>query len=379
MTGSFSSPPDVAFLLPTLGGGGAEQAAIALASEFAGRGLRLDFVLMRAMGHFLDQVPTGASVFDLKVDRARWVLGPLVKYLRERRPRSVLSFMWPLNSAIVVAERIAMTGARLILTEHTDWAVNPIASTPMARARLNATMRLTYPNATKVVAVSEGSAASVARAAGMVRADVDVVYNPITPLLPAGSPDPTLISRWMPGDGAAGLIAIGRLHPQKDYPTLLRAVSIVRRTRPARLLILGEGPLQGELLAMRAALGLDDAVLMPGFVSDPRAYLEHADLFLLSSGYEALPTVVIEALACGTPVVSTDCQSGPREILQDGAFGDLVPVGDAEGLAAAILASLQRPHDKQALMARANDFSTAKAARKYLDLLLPGDPRWSKP
>ena len=373
MTGSFSSPPDVAFLLPTLGGGGAEKAAIALASEFAGRGLRLDFVLMRAMGHFLDQVPAGASVFDLKVDRARWVLGPLVRYLRERRPRSVLSFMWPLNSAIVLAERIAMTGARLILTEHTDWAVNPLAGTALTRARLNATMRLTYPRAAKIVAVSNGSACSVARAAGMPQSSVEVIYNPITPLSSAGEPDPELMAKWLPDDAVPGLLAVGRFHAQKDYPTLLRALSIVRRSSPARLLILGEGPLFGEISALRSELGLEDAVLMPGFKSNPYSYMERADLFVLSSRYEALPTVVIEALACGAPIVSTDCRSGPREILSDGAFGDLVPVGDAEALAAAILAALARRHDKQRLIDRSRDFSTTEAAQRYLDLLLPSD------
>lgn len=364
-------------MLPTLSGGGAERAAIVLAADLADRGLQLDFALMRAAGHFLDQVPPGASTFDFKVDRARQVLGPLVRYLRERRPRAVLSFMWPLNSALVVGEAIARTGARLILTEHTDWAVNPLAGTAMARARLNATMRLTYPKATKVVAVSDGSATSVARAAGMARGDIAVIYNPITPLPPAGEADPALISRWLSDDGVPALIAVGRLHPQKDYPTLLRALSIVRRTRPARLLILGEGPLQGELEALRGRLGLDDVVLMPGFVPHPRAYLERADLFTLSSGYEALPTVMIEALACGTPVVSTDCHSGPREILQDGALGALVPVGDASALADAILAALARPHDKQALFARSDDFSTAKATQKYLELLLPDEARRS--
>jgi glycosyltransferase involved in cell wall biosynthesis len=361
----------VAFLLPTLGGGGAEKAAIALASEFAGRGLRLDFVLMRAIGHFLDQVPAGASVFDLKVDRARWVLGPLVKYLRERRPRSVLSFMWPLNSAIVIAERIAMTGARLILTEHTDWAVNPLAGTALTRARLGATMRLTYPRAAKIVAVSNGSAGSVARAAGMPQSSIEVIYNPITPLSSAGEPDPELMAKWLPDDTVPGLLAVGRFHAQKDYPTLLRALSIVRRSSPARLLILGEGPLFGEISALRSELGLEDAVLMPGFKSNPYAYMERADLFVLSSRYEALPTVVIEALACGAPVVSTDCRSGPREILKDGALGELAPVGDAEALAAAILAALARSHDKQQLIDRSNDFSTTKAAQRYLGLLLP--------
>lgn len=366
-------PADVAFLLPTLGGGGAEKVAIALAKDFAARGVKIDFALMRAEGHFLKDVPSDARVFDFKVDRARWVLPRLVKYMQDRRPKAVLSFMWPLNSAMIVAEAIARTGARLVLTEHSDWTTNPLAKTALARMRLNATMRLTYSRAAKVVAVSHGVAASVARAAGMSRSDIEVVHNPITPLSPAGQPDPALIEEWLAGDGAVGLIAVGRFHEQKDYPTLLHALTIVRRHRPAKLLILGEGPLLQEMLTLRTALGLDGAVLMPGFRPNPHAYMRRADLFVLSSVGEGFGNVIVEALACGTPVVSTDCRSGPREILSDGAFGDLVPVGDADALAAAILAALDRPHDKAALIARSQDFSIDEAARKYLRLLLPDD------
>lgn len=333
----------------------------------------MDFALLRAEGHFLSQVPVGARVFDFRIDRVRWSLSPLIRYMRERRPKAVLSFMWPLNSAIVLAEGIAKTGARLILTEHTDWAVNPLARAALSRAQLNAVMRLTYRRCAKVVAVSNGAAESVGRAAGVPLSDIAVIYNPVTPLSPPGEPDPKLISEWLPGDGVPGLVAVGRFHAQKDYPTLLRALRIVRRARPARLLILGEGPLYDEISALRSELGLNDAVLMPGFKPNPYSYMQHADLFVLSSRYEALPTVVIEALACGAPIVSTDCRSGPREILKDGAFGDLVPVGDPEALAAAILAALARPHDKQRLIDRSNDFSTAEAAQRYLNLLLPND------
>jgi glycosyltransferase involved in cell wall biosynthesis len=166
---------------------------------------------------------------------------------------------------------------------------------------------------------------------------------------------------------------MGRLHAQKDYPTLLRALRLVRGTIPARLLILGEGPARPEIEALRAGLGLDGAVSMPGFHPDPYPFLAHADLFVLSSLWEGFGNVIVEALACGAPVVSTDCRSGPREILRDGQFGDLVPPGDPEALAAAILATLSRPRDRAALIARSADFSIDKAARAYLRRLLPDE------
>ena len=146
----------------------------------------------------------------------------------------------------------------------------------------------------------------------------------------------------------------------------------LRRRVDARLLILGDGECRAALAAQARQLGIESSVFMPGFVKDPSPYYQHADLHVLSSTGEGLPTVIIEALEAGTPVVSTDCQSGPREILSDGQFGRLVPVGDAVALAAAMAASLAATHDRAALKARAQDFSIDKAVDQYLDLLSPG-------
>jgi glycosyltransferase involved in cell wall biosynthesis len=164
---------------------------------------------------------------------------------------------------------------------------------------------------------------------------------------------------------------VGSLKPAKDFALLLAAFAKLRQHSNARLLILGEGPLRGELEALKCRLGLDGAVDMPGFVASPYPYLAKADVFVLSSAWEGFGNVIVEALACGTPVVSTDCPSGPGEILADGRYGMLVAPGDAAALAQAILASLAAEHDRAALIRRSQDFSVAKAAEQYLELLFP--------
>ena len=144
-------------------------------------------------------------------------------------------------------------------------------------------------------------------------------------------------------NGSRLLVAAGRLVPQKDYPTMLRALKIIRQRHDARLMILGEGEQRPRLEGLVKELGLESYVSMPGIVKNPYAYMARADLFVMSSAWEALPTVLIEALALGAPVVSTDCVNGPREILQDGRYGALVPVGDVSALAEAVAAALSAP------------------------------------
>jgi glycosyltransferase involved in cell wall biosynthesis len=165
------------------------------------------------------------------------------------------------------------------------------------------------------------------------------------------------------------LLGVGRLEPQKDFALLLRAFARIRRERAARLLILGEGRERPRLTQLAKALGVADSVDLPGFVPNPYAHMTRANLFVLSSRYEGLGNVVIEALACGCPVVSTDCPSGPAEVLDRGRYGRLVPVGDPAALAQAILAALEEPVDRARLRGRAAQFSVERAARRYLELM----------
>jgi glycosyltransferase involved in cell wall biosynthesis len=179
--------------------------------------------------------------------------------------------------------------------------------------------------------------------AGADRQHIRVVYNPVVSQRMIGMSREPLDHPWFCPGAPPVVLAVGRLTPAKDYPLLIRAFAAARAEREMRLMILGDGEDRPQLEGLVAELGLNDCVALPGFVANPYNYMAKAAVFALSSMSEALPTGLIEALALGVPIVATDCPSGPREVLQEGRLGALVPVGDAEALARGILASLNRP------------------------------------
>jgi glycosyltransferase involved in cell wall biosynthesis len=249
------------------------------------------------------------------------------------------------NLIAIWAAKLAGGVAPLIVTEH-----NTLSQETQRQRRLVGMvwprlLRTFYPWATTIVAVSRGAADDLARTAGLPRDRIEVVYNPvITPAMLAlarQAPD----HPWLAPGQPPVILGVGRLTGQKDFSTLVRAFAEVRRRRPARLIILGEGPDRTAIEAQARELGVADDVALPGFQENALAYMAGSAVFVLSSAWEGLPTVLIEALAAGTQVVSTDCPSGPREILQDGRLGALVSVGDAAALAAATLEALERPAD----------------------------------
>jgi glycosyltransferase involved in cell wall biosynthesis len=257
-----------------------------------------------------------------------------------------------------------------VVAEHFDWSASPKARPDPTSASFRCQTHLTYRLADARIAVSSGVADTIARIARVPRDSIVVVHNPVTPLPPDGDADPAILAAWGKG-GRKRLVAVGSLKAAKDYPTMLHMVAKVRPHADVDLLILGEGAQRAALEALIRELGLQDCVTLAGFAPNPQAYLRQADLMVLSSVGEGLPTVLIEALACGVPVVSTDCPTGPREILWDGRFGDLAPVGDSDALALAVVSALSRSHDPQALIERSKDFSIDVAADRYLELLLP--------
>lgn len=359
----------LAILLPDLRGGGAERLNLHLAEEFLRRGHGVDLVVLRAEGPLLADVPAGGRLVDLKARRFRHALGPLARYLRARRPAALLASMWPLTGIAAAARLLAGAGTRLVLAEHTHLSRSEAVkgASDLVNRGLG---RALYGRAEGVVAVSEGVKADLVARTGLAPEAVSVIYNPVRRPSPDARGEADLLAWWKAAPRA--VIAVGALKPAKDYPTLFRAFVRFRETADARLLVLGEGPLRGELEALAASLGLADQVRMPGAVPDPYPYLGQADLFVLSSAWEGLGNAVIEALVAGTQVVSTDCPSGPAEILEDGRHGRLAPVGDAEALARAMHAALEAPIERELLMRRGAEFSIERAADQYLALL---DPR----
>lgn len=340
----------LAIFLPTLHGGGAERIILNLANALAEQGYGVDLVLAQAEGAFLVDVSVSVRLVELnvrhrKASRTLASLPALVRYLRHEQPDALLSALHA-NIVALWARRLAGIPNRVVISEHNTFSLQN-QQLPSWYSRLMLRLvRFFYPWANGIVAVSEGVADDLAQVTGIPRHRIQVIYNPVvTPDLQARAND-LLEHPWFEPGEPPVVLAVGRLTAQKDFSTLIQAFARVRQTRPARLLILGEGEERYELEALVSRLNLEKDVSLPGFVANPYPYMAQASLFILSSKWEGLPTVLIEALFCGTPLIATDCPSGSREILRDGQYGHLVPVGNVTSLAQAIEAMLDNttPH-----------------------------------
>ena len=360
----------LSLFLPDLRGGGAERVAVNLANSFIQRGYAVDMVLLSAEGVFMSDLHPKVNVVDLKVDRLRRVLFPLIRYLRQTRPAAVLACMWPLTIAAVAARTLSRVSTRVVVAEHTTWSRDDLLKRPTVEWQIRNSMHWVFPSADGIVAVSQGAADDLAQFANLEGKSITCIYNPIVGDTKPLASEPLSPSGWWTGPHRK-LLAVGTLKEIKDYATLLNAFALLLQRVDARLLILGEGECRPALEAQVRQLGLEASVFMPGFVKDISPYYQQADLHVLSSTGEGFGNVIVEALAVGTPVVSTDCPSGPREILRDGQFGRLVPMGNAAALADAMAESLAATHDTAALIERAQDFSIDKATDRYLELLFP--------
>ncbi len=307
-----------------------------LAHGFADRGLSVDLVLSSARGEYLERVQDNVNIHDLGVKRAVSSVAPLIHYLRHNQPDALISGLSQTNIAALVAARLSTTRVPVLVTEHQSFEAD--REHGFRRSLFPRLARRLYPHG-KVVAVSGGVADSLAAYTGIERDSITVISNPVLTRefeLAAEAPLPDATARPY-------LLGMGRLTAQKNFPLLLKAFAKFRAEKPGyRLLILGEGPDRPQLEARIAELGLTADVSLPGFTANPFPYVREASTFVMSSDWEGLPTVLIEALALDVPVVSTDCESGPREILNDGWLGELVPVGDAEALAEAMLRSVAK-------------------------------------
>ena len=361
----------IALLLPSLVGGGAERMTINLARGLAEQGRRVDLVLGQAKGPYKDLVPEGVRSVDLDRGQMLAALGPLVGYLRRKRPRALIAAMNHASIVALWAARLAGTGTPVFAGVRSQLSVEARRSRLLGDRLMPRLARTFFPWAKAVIAVSGGVADDLRDRVGLDPDLVCVIDNPVvTPDLAALAAEVPQ-HPWLLKPALPVILGAGRLTVQKDFASLIRAFAEVRKARPARLLIIGDGPERASLRALVGRLDLTDAVDLPGFQSNPFAWMRAADLFALSSAWEGLPGVLIQAMACGTPVVSTDCTSGPREILHstDVALGPLVPVGDDAALAQAMLRTLAEPTPAEVLKRRAADFSMSTVATQYLALL----------
>jgi glycosyltransferase involved in cell wall biosynthesis len=362
-----TSKERLAFFLPGLYEGGAERIVLNLAKGISERGYPVDLVLARAEGPYMEQIPNTVRLVDLNAPRVLGSLPALISYLRRERPAVLVSGMFA-NVIALLARWLSRVPCRLVIVEH-----NTLSSIVKNKHDLRWQLypklaKWLYPWADHIVAVSNDVADDLMRTANVPQELIQVIYNPIvTSDLQTKSEEP-LDHRWFKVGEPPVVLAVGRLTDQKAFDVLIRAFSFVRKNCPARLLILGEGENRPFLETLIWQLGLEKDVSLMGFVQNPYPYMAHASLFVLPSRWEGLPTVLIEALYLGTPIVATDCPGGSREILKGGRFGKLVPVDEPLRLAEAITGSMndrRSSHPRESWMPFYSEF----VVDRYINLL----------
>jgi glycosyltransferase involved in cell wall biosynthesis len=360
----------IAIFLQDVVAGGAERMMLNLGEAFAARGHAVELVLVRAEGEYLPLIPRSLKVIDLKLRRTGASLPALAAYLRRQQPDAMLSGLVHVNVMAVLAGKLARSGTRVVISERNTISRDVHDSPNLPVRMAHWAVPWVYPRADAIIAVSHGVARDLAAYSGIPEHRIEVVNNPVvTPKLVhrAAEPGP---HPWFDDGGAPVVLAVGRLAPQKDYPTLLHAFALLRKSRDLRLLILGEGDERPALENMVAELGLSDAVAMPGYLENPYAAMSRAAAFVLTSRWEGSPNVLVEAMACGTPVLSTDCPNGPAEILEGGRHGPLVPMGNAQAVAEGIATMLDHRVPAAQLKRRAADYDSDASADGYLNILL---------
>jgi glycosyltransferase involved in cell wall biosynthesis len=365
-------PVRLSVLASFSGAGGVERMLINLVHAIAGLGREVDLLSIRTDSPHLAELPAGVRRIDLGVRHSRTAVGALVRHLRRERPAVLLAAKDRAGRAAVLARRRAGVPTALALRLGTNLSAAMAHKHPLQRWLRYQPIRRLYPDIEHIVAVSDGVAADAARVARYPRERISVIRNPvITASLAMRAAEPCA-HPWLDDSAASRppvIIGAGRLERQKDFPTLLRAFARLHAERPCRLVILGDGAWRERLLRLGAELGIAADLDLPGFQANPYPYLGRASLFVLSSAWEGSPNVLTEALALGTPVVATDCPSGPREILDGGRIAPLVPVGDAAAMAAAMAAVLDTPPPPERLTAAVDAYRAETSARAYVALL----------
>lgn len=396
-------PLRVAIFLSSLRTGGAERTMLTLARGLQARGVEVQFALIRRKGLPLEReieefrpVTLGKAsrwairrqlipiVFRSGLGSASLLIGrgpsalrglpTLRSYLMRTRPDALLTTL-PMNNLIAIwAARALAPGLRVIVREAISLSTEISRGGRVYYRMLPALVRRWYPEADAVVTPSQGATADLLQMAPGLGSKLKTIYNPVDVDRIQRLAAMPIEHAWFAPQAPPVVISVGRLEPQKNFPLLLHAFARLREERALRLVILGEGSQRPALERLVAQLGLGADVELPGEVDNPFAFVRRAAIFVLPSNWEGFPNVLTEALACGCPVVSTDCPSGPDEILEGGRYGRLVPPEDAGALAAAMAETLDRPPPAARLQRRAAEFSVDRAVDAYLNLFLASEP-----
>ncbi len=365
----------IAFLLPDLEWSGLGRVAVNLAKEISSRGISVDLVVGSATGVFLKEIPPQIRIVDFerqiqpRLQSALKILLPLRRYLQIEKPTALVCNLYTCNVVTLMAKMLVRSKVKLVLVEQIILYEKQEKKQQKLQERfLPILMRWLYPSADKVVACSQGLARDLEIYLGFNHGKIDVIYNPVIDEKLAEKANLFVEHPWFNKGEIPVVLGAGRLVRQKDFATLIRAFALVKKEQKVRLVILGEGQLKNQLLTLVGQLNLENDVVILDFVENPYAYMAKSAVFVLSSGWEGFGNVVAEALAAGAPVVSTNCPSGPAEILDNGKYGELVAVGNSQGMAEAILRVLSgkvRSVDSAWL----EQFTLKYSAQKYLELI----------
>lgn len=357
----------ITILLPNLRSGGAEKMRLTLAKKWA-NDYQVEFLLVSKEGEFIDFVPAHISINTLKVKHSRQLLPSILNYIRKEEPDVIIAAMWPLTIITALATRLSGKQTICVVSEHGILSSQYQSQNYLHRFMLRVSTAIGYRLSDKCIAVSNGVAKDMAYLSFLPLKYINVIYNPASN--GSKSSEQCSINPYY-NVKVPVIIAVGRYKKVKNHELLIRAFALLKDKIEAKLYIIGDGELAEDYLDLIKVLKLEKDVVLTGFISDPTPYFVQADLFVLSSNNEGFGNVIVEALECGLPIVSTDCNSGPREILCDGQYGKLVPVGDIDALAQAMLQALKEEHDTEALKLRAADFAVDKIAEQYLNVMFP--------
>lgn len=363
----------IVFFLPSLGGGGTERIIVNIVNNLDKRKYNVSLVLGEAKGDFLNEIEKGVPIVNLNASGNLKLLFKLTEYFNKAAPEIFISSFPRFDLISLLAKMFSKKKTKIIIIEHINFSFHLFTARSLyrrliGRLILPSFVKVFYPMADIIVCVSNGVAKDISKIIN--RPDkIKIIYNPVISDKIYKLSEETIRHAWFSDQKIPIILAAGRLAKQKDYPTLLEAFKLVIEKNPARLVILGEGEDRNKLEKFSQRIGIFENVLFLGFQKNPYKYMKKAAVFVLSSLQEGFPTVIVEDMACGAPVVSTNCRSGPNEIIENGKNGLLVPIGDPISLADGITKLIESPSLREKFSRegkrRAEDFTIDKKVKEY--------------
>ena len=362
----------VVFILPDLRAGGAEKVCINLATDWITKGYSITFVLMNKQGDYLKNISKQIKIISLKKKKLRQTFFSLISFFFKFKPDIIFAQMWPLTSITVLSWLFSFKIGKLFLVEHVHLSSSVEKEIFFPKKIFEIIVKSTFFFAEKIIVVSNGVKKDLLQISSNLKGRIKVIYNPLISQKNKIKNKSILRKKIWGKKIKYRILSVGSLKIQKDHFNLIEAFSLLNFQKKCKLIIIGNGPLKNDLIKFVKLKKLDKNIIFINFKSDLQIYYETADLFVSSSKWEGFSNVIAESIGFGLPVVSTDCKSGPSEILKKGKYGTLVPIENPKKLSLAITKNLKKKHNKNLLIQRSKIFNIEKISNQYLDLIKNG-------